>query len=464
MNRVAVINVVGLCNRHIGQDMPFTQSLCDSGERVLIDPAFPAVTCTAQSDYLTGKRAASHGVVGNGWYNRDLCEVQFWKQSNQLVQAPKIWESLQNTYPDFTCSKIFWWYNMYSGADWSLTPRPIYPADGRKVFDIYTTPSSLRYDIKKALGDFPFPGFWGPAAGINTLKGSAECVSQWIANSAMWIEENHSPSLSMVYLPHLDYNLQRLGPHDPTIKTDLQLADRIIKDLVTFYGDRGVQSLILSEYGITQVDHPIHLNRVFREAGWLAVREELGLEILDPGASKAFAVADHQVAHIYINDKSILPDVKRRLETVQGINLVLDDDQKIELGINHERAGDLIVVSDENAWFTYYYWLDDDRAPDFARTVDIHRKPGFDPVELFIDPEINFPKIHILKRILQKKIGLRMLMDVIPLDATLINGSHGCRPSNRKDWPILIGPKTIDPPKEIIRSTEVHRLILKMFD
>jgi len=460
MNRVSVINVVGLSNRHIGPTTPFIQNFRSSGKQAYIDPAFPAVTCTAQSNYLTGKTATEHGIVGNGWYDRDLAEVHFWKQSNQLVKSPKIWEALRSKHPEFTFAKIFWWYNMYSSADWSITPRPMYPADGRKIPEIYSHPANICKDIKKELGEFPFPGFWGPAAGNETLLGSPDCVSRWIANSAIWIEKKHSPTLSLVYLPHLDYNLQRLGPNDPSIATDLKLIDDIVKDLVTFYENRGVQPLLLSEYGITPVNKAIHLNRVFREKGWLTVKKELGLELLDVGASRAFAIADHQIAHIYLNDKSILNEARQRIENTEGVHTVLDSKAKNELGISHQRAGDLIAVSNENFWFSYYYWSDQKFAPDFARTVDIHRKPGYDPVELFLDPQLFFPKLRIGTRLLQKKLGFRMLMDVIPLDETLVKGSHGCRPENIADWPVLISNNSDTLDSDKLKSTDIYNIIV----
>jgi predicted AlkP superfamily pyrophosphatase or phosphodiesterase len=451
--RIAVINVVGLCDRHIGRWTPRIHEYRNAGAQAFIEPAFPAVTCTAQSDYLTGETSATHGIVGNGWYDRDLAEVQFWKQSNHLVQAPKVWDALRAKHDDFTCAKVFWWYNMYSGADWSLTPRPMYPADGRKVFDIYTHPFEIREDIKRDLGTFPFPGFWGPAAGVNTPQGSADCVSRWIAESAKWIERKHSPTLSLVYLPHLDYNLQRLGPEDKAIKPDLQAIDIIVGGLLDFYAQRGVDVMLLSEYGITQVDKAIHLNRIFREQGWLTIKEEMGRELLDAGGSQVFAVADHQVAHIYINNDTLHSEVKSLLENTAGVQAVLGDDAR------HRRAGDLIAVADENAWFTYYYWIDDARAPDFARTVDIHRKPGYDPVELFVDPQLTFPKLRIARRLLQKKLGFRMLMDVIPLDAALVKGSHGCRPVSRADWPVAIVPEAAWLERDTLQSTEVSGLI-----
>ena len=457
MQRTAVINVVGLTQALIGEHTPQIGRFAKKTGVINIVPAFPAVTCTAQSNYLTGTTPSEHGIVGNGWYNRELAEVQFWKQSNHLVGGKKIWDRLRERDPKFTCAKLFWWYNMYSTADYTITPRPMYPADGRKFFDIYSWPYSIREEIKRDLGEFPFPTFWGPAAGVDTPQGRADAVSKWIAESAKWIENKYSPTLSLVYLPHLDYNLQRFGPNDPRITKDLNQIDAIVGDLISFFEKRGVQVVLLSEYGIVEVDTPIHLNRIFREQGWLTIKEELGLEIIDFGASKAFAVADHQVAHIYVNDSSLRNKVRSLLEKQEGIESVLDQNEKVAAGIAHARAGDLIAVAKERAWFTYYYWQDDSRAPDFARCVDIHRKPGYDPVELFLDPKIPAAKLKILWRLLQKRLGFRMLMDVIPLDASLVKGSHG-RNNRPSDNPVLIGPGMQSRPRSC-HSTDVYLIV-----
>ena len=485
MNRLAVINVVGLTEALIDEHTPRIAAFHRRGALAHIAPAFPAVTCTAQSNYLTGKLPAQHGIVGNGWFNRELAEVQFWKQSNHLVQSPKLWDALRERFPisnfKFQISNLFWWFNMYSSVDYALTPRPIYRADGGKVFDIYSWPHAIREEIKKDLGEFPFFGFWGPAAGMDSPQGRADCASRWIAESAKWLENKFSPALNLIYLPHLDYNLQRHGPFEqsgkrkaesgkdpaplrggglnPKIFRDLREIDAIVGDLIDYYNQRGVQIVLLSEYGITNVDTPVHLNRIFRERGWLAVKDELGLEILDAGASRVFAVADHQVAHIYLNDRSLENSVRAVLEKIPGVETVLGQPEKIAAGIEHPRAGDLVAVAAENAWFTYYYWLDDARAPDFARTVDIHRKPGYDPVELFLDPKIPLPKLKIVWRLLQKKLGFRMLMDVIPLDATLVKGSHGRRPVQKKDWPVIITgqPELLDANQ--VESTDVFQIL-----
>jgi len=512
MNRLAVINVVGLTEALIGEHTPRLAEFRRRGALAHIAPAFPAVTCTAQSNYLTGKTPSQHGIVGNGWLNRELAEVQFWKQSNHLVQQQKIWDALRDQSglvtrhsSPVTCANCFWWFNMYSSVDYSITPRPIYKTDGGKVFDVYSWPYSIREEIKKDLGEFPFFSFWGPAAGIDSPQGNADAASRWIAESAKWIENKFSPTLNLIYLPHLDYNLQRHGvyagstgvapvvsgllpetdggrtsdlsssalqqstsPHEirrdacatnPKIHPDLREVDAIVGGLIDYFSQRGVPVILLSEYGITNVDTPVHLNRIFREQGWLTAKDELGLEILDAGASKVFAVADHQVAHVYLNDPALENSVREVLEKTSGVEKVLGRAEKIAAGIDHPRAGDLMAVAAENAWFTYYYWLDDARAPDFARTVDIHRKPGYDPVELFLDPKIPFPKLKIAWRLLQKKLGFRRLMDVIPLDATLVKGSHGRRPAGKKDWPVLITsqPEWLD--AQQIESTDVFQIL-----
>ena len=467
MNRLAVINVVGLTESLIGERTPCIAEFVKRGALAKISPAFPAVTCSAQSNYLTGKNPSQHGIVGNGWFNRELSEVHFWKQSNHVVTAPKIWDELRARDSKFTTANCFWWFNMYSSVDYAITPRPMYPADGRKFFDIYSWLYSIRTEIKKDLGEFPFFGFWGPAAGVKTPQGVPDSSTRWIAESAKWIENKFSPTLNLIYLPHLDYNLQRHGTYDsagklnPQILTDLRAIDSIVGDLIDFFGKRGVQIVLLSEYGITNVNQPIHLNRIFRERGWLTVKDELGLEILDAGASKVFAVADHQIAHVYVNDKSLEKSVRDVLEKVRGVETILGEAEKTAAGISHPRAGDLIAVAAENAWFTYYYWLDAARAPDFARTVDIHRKPGYDPAELFLDPKIPLPKLKIAWRLLQKKLGFRMLMDVIPLDATLVKGSHGRKPVDKKDWPVLISQKNLSATE--IESTDVYQILLRHF-
>ena len=308
-----------------------------------------------------------------------------------------------------------------------MTPRPMYPADGRKVFDVYAYPLVLRDEVKKELGDFPFPAFWGPRAGIAS--------SQWIADSAKWIEKKESPELNLVYLPHLDYSLQKYGPDSVEAKSEILAIDELLAEFIPFFEERGVEVVVLSEYGISKVNKVVHLNRIFREKGWITIKDELGLEYLDCGASKVFAVADHQAAHIYLNDQSLREEVRALVEALDGVEEVRDGWQ----GIGGERGGDLVAVSEANTWFSYYYWFDDTLAPDFARTIDIHRKPGYDPTELFIDPELKFPKLKVASFLAKKKLGLRGLLDVIPLNADLVKGSHGRDRVGIEEQPLVIG-------------------------
>jgi len=450
--RYSVLLVVGLTSRVLGPDTPRMSAAAKAGGLIRVRPVLPAVTCTAQSTYLTGLPPSGHGCVANGWYDRTLDEHHFWKQSNHLVAGEKLWETLRKRRSGFTSAKLFWWYNMYATADWSITPRPMYPADGRKVFDIYSHPAGIRDDIKRTLGDFPFPAFWGPTAGIAS--------TEWIAASAKWIEERHRPDLSLVYLPHLDYNLQRIGPDDPRIAEDYRAVDRVVGELMDFNASRGVRTLLLSEYGITQVSRTIALNRVFRQRGWIAIREELGRELLDCGASRAFAIADHQVAHVYVRDQALIPSVREAIESTAGVASVLDADGKRTAGLDHSRSGDLVAFSEEDAWFTYYYWDDDSRAPDFARCVDIHRKYGYDPAELFLDPALSMPKARIAMKLLKKKAGFRTLLDVIPIDPSIVKGSHGTCPKDPAEWPVLIGTGSAE---EALPATDVRdRLMAAM--
>lgn len=452
MHKTAVLNVVGLTPSMLGDAMPALSAWARTGVTARIKSAFPAVTCSAQSDYLTGRYPDSHGIVGNGWYAREDAEIRFWKQSNLLVQGPKIWDTARAADPSFTCANLFWWFNMYSGADYSVTPRPMYPADGRKVPDVYTAPAGLRDELQDALGTFPLFEFWGPRAGIQS--------TQWIADAARHVDRKFEPTLTLIYLPHLDYNLQRLGP-GPAAATDLRQVDAVCGELIRHYEARGTRVIVLSEYGIRDVSMPVHLNRELRKHEFLAVREELGHEMLDPGASAAFAVADHQVAHVYVKDPARVNDVRGVIERVPGVERVLGGAEQAAYRVGHERAGDLIVVAAPQAWFTYYFWLDDRRAPDFARTVEIHRKPGYDPVELFLDPVIRVPQLTVGWKLLKRKAGFRSLLDVIPLDATLVKGSHGRQTGWDEEGPVFISTAKDLVPAMKINSVDVHDLILR---
>ncbi|MGJ7029652.1 alkaline phosphatase family protein [Niabella hirudinis] len=411
MQKTVVINIVGL-SKSILHLLPFVNSYAAQHQLNLIAPMAPAVTTAVQSTYLTGKWPSETGIVGNGWYDHTDAEIKFWKQSNHLVQSKKIWEAAKEADASFTASNMFWWYNMYAAVDYSATPRPNYLADGRKIPDCYTHPASLRDILQQELGQFPLFQFWGPGANIRS--------SQWIADASIKTDQLYNPTLTLIYLPHLDYCLQKFGNDETLIKKDCLEIDKVVTQLIQYYEKQNAQLILLSEYGIVPVHNPIHVNRALRKKGYIAIREERGLELLDAGASEAFAVADHQVAHIYIKDKDRVAEIKALFENNKGIAAVLDKAAQAQYHLHHERSGDLVLIADNNSWFTYYFWEDDQRAPDYARCVDIHKKPGYDPVEMFMTS-----KLRAARKLLQKKLGMRYVMDVIPLDASLVKGSHG---------------------------------------
>lgn len=430
MKKLLVLNVAGLSRRLLGQDTPYLNAMLKISGLKCLDPILPAVTCSAQAGFLTGKTVDSHGIVGNGWFFKDLNEVAFWKQSHALIQAETIWKRMKLLRPDLITANTCWWYNMQCGADASVTPRPIYRADGQKIPDCYTHPASLRDDLQNELGTFPLFKFWGPLTSIE--------ATWWIARAATRIQEQFSPDLHMVYLPHLDYCLQRNGPNSPKNSKDLQEIDGVIEYLCNHINFLNHEIIILSEYGISEVNESISLNRHLRTNGFLSVREERGTETLDAGASRAFAIADHQVAHVYVRDPMDLEIVRNLLTSISGVDRVLDKTEQAAYRLAHDRSGDLVCLAQPNAWFNYFFWLDDKKAPDYARTVDIHRKPGYDPLELFFDKSIRWPKLKAGLKVVKKKLGFRTTMDLIGFETALIKGSHGVRPKDTADFPVFI--------------------------
>jgi predicted AlkP superfamily pyrophosphatase or phosphodiesterase len=433
MKPVLVINVVGLTPGLLSQT-PRLAALGRSGFTASLGSVLPAVTCPAQATMLTGKAPRDHGIVGNGWYDRALAEVLFWRQSNRLVscESDKLWNVGRRRHGGaFSVAKMFWWFNMYAAVDAAVTPRPVYPADGRKIPSIYAQPPELKADLQGPLGRFPLFDFWGPRAGIRS--------SEWIAAATRRVIEQRRPTVTLCYLPHLDYDLQRFGPDSPEATRACSEIDRVAGDLAEWAANRGHTVVVLSEYGITSVRDGVHVNRALRRAGLLTVQQvDLGWELLDAGASPAFAVADHQIAHVYVADAARIPEVRAVLEETDGVAEVLDRAALADHGLDHDRAGDLLAVAAPDRWFTYYYWLDDARMPDFARTVDIHRKPGYDPVELFVDPTLPLPRLTIAWTLLRKRLGFRTMLKVIGTDAGIVRGSHGRLPASREEGPVFL--------------------------
>jgi predicted AlkP superfamily pyrophosphatase or phosphodiesterase len=455
---LVLINAVGLTGKLLAY-APRLEGLARAGWMRALEEVVPAVTCTAQASVLTGQPPQGHGIVGNGWLFRETGEVRFWQQSNALIQAEPIYATAKRLANergrDFRAAKLFWWFNQGADVAISVTPKPYYGADGNKVFGITGTPDGLCERLETQIGRFPFHTFWGPGAGLPCTR--------WIAEAAEFLldEGGAPPDLTLVYLPHLDYDPQRYGPSGcdmPRLVRELDDACALVLEAAR---DRGARVWVVSEYGHVDVSRPVYLNRVLREGRSLTVRPGPFGESLDTFGSRAFAVCDHQLAHVYVARIEDRDRVRDLLAATAGVARVLTGEERGELGLDHPRAGELVALADADAWFAYPYWLDDRLAPDFARTVDIHRKPGYDPCELFFDPERFWPKGRAMLRLLQKKLGFRTLFDVIPLDARLVRGGHGLRAGRAEDRPILIGDGPPPPAARAIPLPEVHGLLLR---
>jgi predicted AlkP superfamily pyrophosphatase or phosphodiesterase len=461
MKPVLLLDVVGLTPALLGARTPNLVALGKRGASAPMSTVLPAVTCSAQATLLTGTLPAQHGAVGNGWFAREYGEVALWRQSNALVGGEKLYEAAHKRWSSFRCAKIFWWWNLGAAVDWSITPRPFYPSDGRKIPAVYAAPADYGAGLERELGPFPFFDFWGPKSGLPS--------SRWIAAAALRTLREQKPALTMAYLPHLDYDHQRFGPKDERSLRAVAEVDALVGELVQGADEAGAAVVVVSEYGLVDVSRPVHVNRALREAGLLAARPTPAGEVLDVFASRAFAVADHQLAHVYARDAQALAAARTLLAKLPGVARVLDREGQREFGLDHPRSGDLVALGERDAWFTYYYWTDPAAEPDFARTVDIHRKPGYDPCELFLDPELALPKLRVARRLAQKKLGMRYLMDVIPLDASLVRGSHGLLPATAEEGPVFLASEPWSacggrPEGGTIAMTSVKERVLALLD
>lgn len=453
---LVVLDVAGLTPRLLDH-MPRLAAITETGGwRAELGTVLPAVTCSAQATLLTGTLPREHGIVGNGWYFRGLGEVLLWRQHHALMGGDKLWDAARRAHPGYTVANVCWWYAMGAQVDWTVTPRPVYHADGRKDPDCYTDPPGLHDELTTALGTFPLFSYWGPGAGIAS--------STWICRAAQYIMERHDPDLTLVYVPHLDYDLQRHGPSGSPAAAAAARLDTVLSPLLDAARARGATVVALSEYGITPAARPVDINRALRSEGLLHVYTQADMEYLDPWTSRAFAVADHQVAHVYVADPADLAAVRKVCAALPGVAEVLDGSGQAAHGLDHPRAGELVLVAERDAWFTYYYWLDDAQAPDFARLVEIHRKPGYDPAELFFDPAApSAARRRAAVALARKKLGMRYLMSVVGLDAgaAAVRGSHGRLPDDPDDSPVLLcsSPQAI---RAQCAATEVKGILLQL--
>jgi predicted AlkP superfamily pyrophosphatase or phosphodiesterase len=457
MQPLVLINAVGLTPRLL-EFAPRLKAVAAAGWVANMPEVLPAVTCTAQATILTGKLPREHGVVANGWLFRDTNEVRFWQQSNRLIEAEPLYATARDRAKErgrpFKSAKLFWWFNQGAAVDISVTPKPWYGVDGNKVFGVSGTPPDVAEGVEARVGKFPFPAFWGPMAG----KPSTD----WIAAAAGLVVTEHAPDLTLVYLPHLDYDPQRFGPSGTDMAMCVKELDDACAPLLDAASRIGAQVWVVSEYGHCDVTRPVFPNRELRKAGAIGVRGGPFGEQLDLFNTRAFAVCDHQLAHVYVDHPGSIPTVKQLFSTLPGVSRVLAGEERAELGLDHPRTGEVVLLAERDSWFAYPFWHDDRVAPDYARSVAIHHKPGFDPCELFFDPALRFPKLHAARRLAQKKLGFRTVFDVVPLDASIVRGSHGLAAADPLDRPILVGHGPNPGPS--VPMTAVHDLILGALD
>lgn len=450
---LVLLNAVGLTRRLLPH-APRLAAMAKSGWVADMPEVLPAVTCTAQATLLTGKRPRDHGVVANGWLFRDTNEVRFWQQSNALMQAEPVYATARRRAAErgrsFTSAKLFWWFNQGAAVDISVTPKPWYGVDGNKAFGISGTPAGYSDELERTLGKFPFPAFWGPTAGLP--------ATDWIAKCAAQVLEDKRPDLTLVYLPHLDYEPQRRGPSGCDMTKYVKELDDACEPLLDAAKKIGAQVWVVSEYGHCDVTTAVELNRALRRAGLLEVRDGPFGEQLDLYGSRAVAVCDHQLAHVYVPNPADIPKVKDVLSALAGVAGTYSGEERAAIGLDHPRSGEIVLLSKPDAWFAYPFWLDDRKAPDYARAVAIHHKPGFDPCELFWDPKLLVPKLRAARRLIQKKLGFRTIFDVVPLDASLVRGSHGLAAADARDRPLLVGHGPN--PGVSVPMTAVRNLIL----
>ncbi len=435
---VVLLSIPGLRGEDVAR-MPRLSALTGNGDRAELAPSFPAVTCPVQANMTTGLTPSEHGVVANGFYWRDRREVEMWTSPNDCILKPQLWDILHAHEPRTTSAVWFPLHSKHCGADYVCTPAPVHNPDGSESLWCYTKPESLYGELMAELGHFPLQHFWGPLANIKSTA--------WIVSSAIRAAERFRPNFFYAYLPHLDYAAQKFGPDSPQATQAVTELDaeigRMIDGFAAAY--HGVQPLwlIASEYVITPVDHVLYPNRILREAGWLKVKPSDGGEVSDFTASRAFALVDHQFSHIFMQDDD--PKAVHRVAELfvgqPGVAEVFSPREAMHYDLNHDRSGELVVVSEPNSWQAYYWWTDDAQAPSFARTVDIHRKPGYDPVEMFFDPATRG----------------------IPLDATLVKGSHGAPANDPSQRGVLLSSQRGVFVEGPTADTDVADIVLRQF-
>ncbi|MBI3268272.1 MAG: alkaline phosphatase family protein [Planctomycetes bacterium] len=429
-----VLDIPGLSPQLLkrGDRMPTIKSLADNGMSCALRPPFPALSATAHASIFTGTHAMEHGIVGNALFDRTRYELGYAEPFANLTTGARLWQTAKKRKPDFTVAALFWNGLLYGDCDLYLSPAPFKTERGDFVSDCFSRPRDLYTKLAKALGPFDCKWLWGP-----TLTFQA---SQWIARAARQVFEENQPNLTLAYLPQLDASIQKYGVNSPQVLIDLGKIDTLVKEFMDIVAKKSGVLILMSDYGMTDVKGEIAINRILRSTYFLEVREIAGKEYIDFGYSKAFAVVDHQIAHVFVNSNLTKP-IKDLLVEVPGIESVLDEQGKKDFKVAHGRCGDLIAIAAKDKWFHYPWWVDDAKAPGFARRVDPARKMGYDPLEMIQDPRTK----------------------QIETNPALIKASHGRPPRDVSEMGVfLCSRRSADKPPDVLSAVELGAYLLKL--
>ena len=434
--QIVVIDLVGAVPRHFDRPALFPElaRLFRTGGVRPLRPVFPAVTCPVQVSLVTGSLPSQHGIVANGLYDRAARRATMWTWPAARIERPPLWEVLRKRLPRARTAVMFFQGLKAATADIYVNPHPKHTPDGRTLPWCDSRPETLYPHLVQSLGHFPLHSYWGPMAGIES--------THWILNASLRTLAQFKPELSLIYVPHLDYVGQRSGPDAAEFATESRRVDALVAqfivDLRKAFAPSRPTVLLLSEYALAAVSRAACPNLALRDAGLLTTKIEDDAELLDLAGSRAFALVDHQVAHVYAAPDAI-DDAAAVLADLEGVAEVCRGDRLRELGVAHANAGDLVLLSEPDAWFAYYWWDNPARAPAFARTVDIHRKPGYDPAELFFEP------------------GTRS----ISLDPNVVRGSHGLPADTAARSGLLAGTEPLALPPGELSVTELASALVR---
>jgi len=437
MKKLIVIDIVGLSKKELDKTKPPNiLQILGNGFQAVLKPSFPAVTCSVQASITSGFFPSEHGIVANGYYDKNLYQVSFWEQSASLVEKPRIWDILKKSNPRIKTAVLFWQNSLFINSDIVVTPKPMH-LDSGMVMWCYSKPTDFYDKLSEKLGSFDLTWYWGPFVSLKS--------SQWIINAAKYTIQSEKPDILFVYLPHLDYAAQKHGPESQQYRESIVELDDLIGEFLMFLDSEfknEYEIMLLSEYNFNSVKYSISPNQILKKEGLLNTRKISGKEYLDFEFSNAFAMADHQIAHVFTKS-GYEEQVSEIFQKTNGVSKIINKESQKTFKIQHSRSGDLILCANDDAWFNYYWWEDSNIAPEFAFNVDIHRKPGYDPLELFLDPQT-------------KKISH---------DTSLIKGSHGIiNTINKDNLPIFGTTLNCRSKDDVIKSTQIGSTIVDFFN